>query len=156
MRNRHKFILLALLMVFAFPLTVHASETDLQISVETITMREYAGGTVTDRYDVDLLTEVGYRNAAEVKARLEQSHLETQSALFAADGHEESETVDLVASKVAQLALFGDGYTISETTVASTGATRQTLWTVLTMTIAALAGLFCAGAIQKRTGGRAG
>ena len=154
------YIVLMFLLVLFVPLTAYADETeepnpeetDLQIRVETITQRSYAGTAVTDRYNTTILTAESYEQAREIAARQEQEHITALASLFTAS--DDISQDNSVSETVERLGLFGDNYTLTNTKPAQSVKTNNTWVTVLVLAIGAGAGGILAVAIQKRKGGQ--
>ena len=148
MRDIIKGCLLISVLVLVFPLVVSASETDLQINIDMITMRKYSGATVTDKYDVDLLTETGYRNANAIKEKQKAGRERIQTTLFTDTAQKETSLDDLVLSLAEEKDLFGDDYELTDINASAEKRENGILWTVLIISAAVVVGLM-AGIMTK-------
>ncbi len=88
------------------------SPFDLYIPPETISERAFAGIAVTDRVEVEIMTDEGFENAKRIAEQTEAERNATQAELFSG---ESKTNVDKVAVKTNELDLFDSGYTASST-----------------------------------------
>lgn len=142
------FIAAIVLVVFSYVFTTYGfcDETDLEIDVESITQREYAGQAVTDGYDIEILTEDGYAQAEEIAAMREKNYEMTQTALFS---DSEFSGADEVAVITEKLGMFDSGYTAADIQESTYSGSKNTILIILVLLLATGGGVALAFMWQR-------
>ena len=110
---------------------------------------EYSTAALTDRYDIQLLTEDTYEQARRIAEKQEQAYAYAQNALFSC---KEPDTIPLEQT-IGGLKMFGADYTALN--IASQDKTNAyRLWQIIAvLSSGTLAGCGLALAIQKKKRG---
>lgn len=151
LKGRKGFVFLfAFTVIFCFADVAFCASTDLEIKPKVITERGYSDAAVTDKYDIELLTEDSYNQAQEISQNRMLEYEKAQADLFAKDnGYEEANNVNAV---IEDLGLFKKGYSVTEKTVEVQEADVNFVLSALIILLGIGIGVGLSIAVQRRNG----
>ncbi len=143
--------------LFSLELSARASDgeedwdedSDLIIEIETITQQGYAGTTITDLYDVEILTHESSYAARRIKDVQIHKYQSIQRSLFLY-GTADGTMLEKLTGYRLQEGMFSDSYRIAGNYTANTQQNSSTVSLILILVLGTLTGMLLAIALNKR------